>query len=249
MSSIELDSVSVEFPVYHMNARSIKNQILRFGTGGKILANAGNSIAVKALDNITLRVEHGDRIGLLGHNGAGKSTLLRVLAHIYEPTAGKLTIKGKVSPLLDIMFGIDTESTGYENIMLRGILLGLTRKQIEAKTDEIAEFTGLGSYLSVPIRTYSAGMKLRLAFGVATSISPEILILDEVFGAGDQTFFDKAKQRMQELIAKSSIVVLASHSRDIIEKFCNKILLLEMGKIKYFGDVAEGMSLYLSKKK
>lgn len=243
MASITLKNLSIEFPIYHCNARSIKNQFFRLGTGGKLLKTAGNTVTVKALDNISLHLEHGDRVGLMGHNGAGKSTLLRVLSQIYEPTAGHLDIQGHVSPLLDIMFGIDQDSTGYENILLRGILLGLTRKQIQAKINEIGDFTGLGSYLSMPIRTYSTGMKLRLAFGVATSIAPEILVLDEVVGAGDADFMEKAQQRLRSLFDQSSIVVLASHSDEIIGNFCNKILLLDAGKIKYFGPVKEGLAL------
>lgn len=246
MASIILDKVSVEFPIYHLSARSIKKQFLRIGTGGKLSTSDSNCVTVKALDNISLHIAHGDRVGLIGHNGAGKSTLLRVLSQIYEPTSGNIHIDGRVSPLLDVMFGIDNESTGYENIIMRGILLGLTRKQIMDKMDEIAEFTGLGEYLSVPIRTYSTGMRLRLAFGVATSIAPEILVLDEVVGAGDATFIQKAKQRMQELIDQSSIVILASHSNEIINKICNKILLMEGGKVRFFGDVAEGLALYKS---
>lgn len=244
MASITLNSVSVEFPIYHLNARSIKKQLLRLGTGGKLLKTADNHVSVKALDDISLQIQHGDRIGLIGHNGAGKSTLLRVLSQIYEPTCGQMQIKGKVSPLLDVMFGIDHESTGYETIKMRGILAGLTRKEIEAKTEEIAEFTGLGGYLSVPMRTYSAGMRLRLAFAVATSIAPEILILDEVVGTGDATFLEKAKERMRELITQASIVVLASHSNEIIESLCNKVLLLDAGKVKFFGGVKEGLELY-----
>ncbi len=244
MATISLNAVSVEFPIYHMNARSIKKQLLRLSTGGKLLESAGNSVLVKALDNLTLSIEHGDRVGLIGHNGAGKSTLLRVLSGIYEPTDGHIRVDGKVSPLLDVMFGIDQECTGYENIMMRGILLGLTRKQIQAKMEEIAAFTDLGDYLSVPIRTYSAGMKLRLAFSVATSVVPEILILDEVVGAGDAAFMDKAMQRIHNLIYNSSIVVLATHSTEIIEKICNKVILLDTGKLKYYGPVKEGLALY-----
>lgn len=244
MASITLNKVSIEFPILHLDARSIKKQFIRLGTGGKLMQNAGNSVCIKALDNISFHLEHGDRVGLIGHNGAGKSTLLRVLAKIYEPTGGRINIQGKVSPLLDLMLGIDSESTGHENIVMRGILLGLTRKQIQAKIREISEFTGLGEYLSVPIRTYSSGMRLRLAFGVATSIAPEILVLDEVVGAGDAAFIDKAKHRMQELITQSSIVVLASHSNDIIASICNKVLLLEGGAVRYFGPTEKGLALY-----
>lgn len=247
MASISLNEVSVEFPIYHLNARSLKKQLLRLGTGGKLLESAGNTVSVKALDNLNIKIEHGDRVGLIGHNGAGKSTLLRVLSGIYEPTTGHIHVEGKVSPLLDVMFGIDQECTGYENIMMRGILLGLSRKQIQAKMEEIALFTDLGDYLSVPIRTYSAGMKLRLAFSVATSIIPEILILDEVVGAGDAAFLDKAMKRMSTLIDNASIVVLATHSIDIMEKLCNKVILMDAGKVKYYGAVAEGLALYQNK--
>lgn len=243
MTHILLNNVSIEFPIYHANARSFKKQLLRMTTGGKILNNANDSVSVKALDQISLEMKHGDRIGLIGHNGAGKSTLLRVLSRIYEPSSGYIKVDGKVSPLLDLMFGIEPESTGYENIMTRGILLGLTRKEIRKKMNQIAEFTGLGDYLSVPIRTYSEGMRLRLAFSVATSIAPEILVLDEVMNTGDSEFMERAKKRLNEIISQSSIVVLATHAMDMIENFCNKVIILKAGKIQFFGDVREGLAL------
>lgn len=244
MTHIILKNVSIDFPIYHTNARSLKKQLINLTTGGKLLQSANKAMVVKALDTVSLEIQHGDRVGLIGHNGAGKSTLLRVLSRIYEPTAGKIKIQGRVSPLLDLMFGIEPESTGYENIITRGLLLGLTRQEINAKIPQIAEFTGLGDYLSVPIRTYSTGMRLRLAFGVATSISPEILILDEVVGTGDIDFMDRAKKRLKELIEKSSIVVLASHANDMISAICNKVILLKEGKLQFFGDVAEGIARY-----
>jgi len=244
MTRIILKNVSIEFPIYHANARSLKKQLIRLSTGGKFLKTANNTIAVKALDNISLEIHHGDRVGLIGHNGAGKSTLLRVLSRIYEPSTGLIHMDGKVSPLLDLMFGIEPESTGYENIITRGVLLGLTKKQILEKIDAIAEFTGLGDYLSVPIRTYSAGMQLRLSFGVATCIAPEILILDEVVGTGDLDFMEKAKIKLNELIQKSSIVVVATHSLDMIRNVCNKVVLLKEGKIEFYGNVEEGIERY-----
>ncbi len=243
MANIILKNVSIEFPIYHANARSLKKQFLRLSTGGKLLQTA-KSLSVKALSEINLHIEHGDRIGLVGHNGAGKSTLLRVLSRIYEPTEGYLNIEGSVSPLLDLMFGIEPESTGYENIFTRGLLLGHTRKKIYEKIDEIADFTGLGDYLSVPIRTYSAGMRLRLAFGVATSIAPEILVLDEVVGTGDLAFMEKAKARMNQLIEQSSIVVIATHSEKMMKEVCNKVVVLKAGKIEFYGDVKEGIEKY-----
>lgn len=244
MASITLDSVSVDFPIYNVAARSLKKHFIRLTTGGVLSRDDTKCVTVKALDNVSFKLEHGDRVGLIGHNGAGKSTLLRVLAQIYEPTSGAISFDGKVSPLLNVMLGINSESTGYENIILRGLLLGLTKKEIEAKIDEIAEFTELGDYLSVPIRTYSSGMQLRLAFGVATSITPEILLLDEVVGVGDANFMAKAQRRFDELIEQSSIVVLASHSNDIIAKMCNKAIVLESGRVKFFGDIEEALRLY-----
>jgi ABC-2 type transport system ATP-binding protein len=245
MNSITLKDVCVEFPIYHMNARSLKKQFLRsLMTGGKVSKTQENVLNVRALDNFSLHLEHGDRVGLIGPNGAGKSTLLRVLAGIYEPTHGLLQVEGKVSPLLDVSVGMNTEATGYENIMIQGALLGLTRKQMQENLKDIVEFTGLGDYLCLPVHTYSSGMRLRLAFAVATSIVPEILVMDEVIGVGDSAFFKKAKERMDRLIEQSAIVVLASHSTDILKKMCNKVLFLKSGKIEYFGPVEEGIKLY-----
>lgn len=244
MASITFDDVSIEFPIYSLASRSLKKSFVHLTTGGKISTEARGAVVVRALQNISLHIEHGDRVGLIGHNGAGKSTLLRVVSEIYEPTHGAVHIDGKVSPLLDVMLGMEHESTGYENIIMRGILLGLTEKQIKQKVEEIANFSELGDYLSVPLRTYSAGMKVRLAFGAATSVDPEILVLDEVVGAGDSVFMNKAKQRLDQLVEKSSIVLFAAHSDDIIKRFCNKVLLLHAGSVKYFGSVEEGMSIY-----
>lgn len=230
---IHLDSVSVEFPIYNVNARSIKKEFLRVATGGKVSSsNEQKTVLVSALDNLSLEIKQGDRIGLLGHNGAGKSTLLRLLSNIYEPTSGHMEIRGKVSSLLDVMLGIEQELTGYENITTRCILLGLSKAETKAKMAQIAKFTELGDFLSMPIRTYSAGMKLRLAFSVVTSIDPEILILDEVITAGDTQFMEKAKQRMDQLINKAHIVVMASHANNVIESLCNKVITLEAGRIK-----------------
>lgn len=242
MALIQLESLSIDFPIYHLNARSIRKRFLRL-TGG-VLRKETYAVIVKALDDISFTLEHGDRVGLIGHNGAGKSTLLRVLAKIYEPTQGSIGIEGRVSPLLNVMLGINPESTGYENILVRGILLGLTQKEIQAKTQEIADFTELGEYLSVPIRTYSAGMQLRLAFAVATSIKPEILLMDEMIEAGDASFRKKAEARLTEFIEQSSIMVLASHCNGTIQRLCNKVVLLEKGKLKYFGPIEEGFKEY-----
>lgn len=243
MASIQLDSVSVDFPIYNFSARSLRRQFLRLTTGG-VLNSKENMVIVRALDKVSLKFNHGDRVGLIGHNGAGKSTLLRVLAKIYEPIQGRIYLEGRISPLLNVMLGINYESTGYENIMVRGLLLGLTRKEIQTRLAQIAEFTELGDYLFAPVRTYSAGMQLRLAFAVATCIKPEILLMDEVIEAGDETFKKKAQARLSAFIEQSSIMVLASHSNETIKKICNKAVLLEKGQVKYFGCVKEAFDRY-----
>lgn len=247
MAQIDLRSVYVEFPIFNLSARSLKKHFLKLATGGSIVKDANEHVMVKALNDINLTIQHGERIGLIGHNGSGKSTLLRLLANIYEPSRGDMLIDGHVSPMLDFVMGVEAEFTGYENIYTRGILLGLTRKEINRQIDEIAELTGLGDYLSMPVRTYSSGMKIRLAFAISTSIKPEILLIDEVFGAGDADFMERARQRMVSLLDQSSIVVMATHSDELISEFCTKALLLENGQIKFFGNVEDALNIYHTK--
>lgn len=249
MARIDLKNVSVSFPIYNLNARSFKKRFLRVATGGAVVEDAKHHVVVNALNDISLSIQNGDRIGLIGHNGSGKSTFLRLLAKIYEPTAGNIRIDGNVSPLLDIMHGIEAELSGNDNILTRCTILGMTPKQIKEKKAEIAEFSGLGDYLAMPIRTYSSGMMVRLAFAISTSIRPDILLIDEIFGAGDANFMQKARQRMISLLDQSSIVVMTTHSDDLIKEFCNKALLLEGGRIKYFGSVDEALQIYHAKNK
>lgn len=244
MAQIDLRSVTVEFPIYNVNARSFKKKFLRTATGGAIVQDANQHIVVKALKDVTLTLRHGDRLGLIGHNGAGKSTLLRLLAGIYEPTAGDLRSEGRVSPMLSLLHGIETEFTGYENIMQRGILLGLSRSEVKSKIQEIADFSGLGDYLAMPMRTYSSGMMVRLTFAISLSIQPEILLLDEVFNAGDADFVEKAQAKMKDLLNQSSIVVMASHLDELLLELCNKILWLDGGQIRFLGKPEEALALY-----
>src|SRR5262249_10715165 len=172
---------------------------------------------------------------------AGKTTMLRVMAGIYEPVSGAVSVDGHVAPLFDVALGIDPDSSGYENIRLRGLYLGLSRSEIKAKTDEIAEFTELGAFLSLPLRTYSLGMRARLAFAISTCIEPEILLLDEVVGAGDAAFIAKARQRLEALVARAGILVLASHSDSLVRQFCNKAILLDQGSVVATGPISEVM--------
>lgn len=247
MARIDLQNVSVSFPIYNVNMRSFKKRFLRMATGGTVAEDANNHVVVNALNNISLSLQDGDRVGLIGHNGSGKSTFLRLLAKIYEPSAGAININGRISSLLDIMHGMETEFTGYENIFTRGILMGLSPEEIKERMDDIAEFSGLGDYLAMPIRTYSSGMCVRLAFAVSTAIKPDILLIDEVFGAGDADFMDRARNKMISLLQQSSIVVLATHSDELIKEFCNKSLLLENGTIRFFGDTNEALKIYQHK--
>jgi len=244
VASIELKQVSIDFPIYGISTRSLKHQLLRVSTGGRFTSGQNHVVTVRALDSLNLTIEHGDRVGFIGHNGAGKSTLLRVLSNIYPPSSGTVTIDGKISALLDIMLGMEPDATGFDNIILRGILQGLNYEEIHAKKMEIAEFTELGDYLSMPVRTYSTGMQLRLAFAIATSITPEILILDEVINTGDESFIQKAEKRIKQVISSAQIVVVASHDLGIIKDLCNKVLWLDQGSVRYYGDVPTGLNLY-----
>jgi ABC-2 type transport system ATP-binding protein len=243
MPSIELNEVSVSFPIYSAGNRSFKNAVIAASTGGRV-GSESKHVVVQALDRISYRFEQGDRVALIGHNGAGKTTLLRVLAGIFEPRAGRVTINGQVTPMFDISLGIDPESTGYENIILRGLYLGLSRAQITERRDSVAEFTELGPFLELPVRTYSAGMHARLAFAMATCIDPEILLLDEGIGAGDAAFIEKANARLEQFVSRAGILVLASHTNDLTRRICNKAILMEHGRIAWSGPLEEGLELY-----
>ena len=243
MASIQLRDMHVDIPIYNTSARSLKKQILRATTGGRIVRDHGVTVA-RVVNGISLELKDGDRLGLVGHNGAGKTSLLRVLAGVYEPTSGWINVEGSVIPLLDIGLGIDYESTGFENILLRGAVLGVKRRELKALTERIVEFTELGDYLAMPVRTYSSGMILRLAFGISTSVTPEILLLDEFFGVGDASFLAKAERRLNELVSKAGILVFASHSKELIRRLCNKVLWLNKGEIRALGEVDDVLAEY-----
>lgn len=245
MASIVLDRVCVDFPIYDSD-RSLRKLLFRASIGGVVSNDPTrrNRLTVRALDDLSFTLNEGDRLGLIGHNGAGKSTLLRVMSGAYRPSSGSIRIEGVVSALLTLGMGIDPEETGYANIYNGCLLLGLTPAQIRGKIDEIADFTELGEYLRVPVRTYSSGMQVRLAFAVATSLQPDILLLDEVLGAGDAVFMIKARQRIEELMSQASLLVLASHSTEVIRRFCNKAALLKSGHIEEYGPVETTIAAY-----
>lgn len=247
MSSIKLQDVCLDYIIktgsdsikksaIHLFKKSFKNTL----TSQLKVKNS----SYRALNNINLEINKGDRIGLLGRNGAGKSTLLRVLARIYKPNVGTIEISGKISSLFDVNLGMNIEATGYENIVNLSIMRGLSKKVAYGMIKEIEEFTELGDFLNNPVRTYSAGMQMKLAFSVATAMPPEIMLIDEVIGVGDAHFMDKAIKRLEDMIEASHILVLTSHSNDIIRKFCNKVCVLNQGKIQYQGGVEDGIEFY-----
>lgn len=242
MSFIELRGASVSFPVLTPAHRSLGRAALQ--RVGGVLGREGGHPIVHALRNIDLSLPEGTRLGIVGHNGAGKSTILRLLAGIYEPTEGTVIRRGSVASLTDLTMGMDMESSGYDNIIMRGVFLGLTRQQAKRIVDDVVEFSELGEFLDMPVRTYSSGMLLRLAFSVCTAAHSDILIMDEMIGAGDANFALKAKERVKKLIDKAKILVVASHSPETLRQFCNRAILMRHGQIIADGGVAEIMAAY-----
>jgi ABC-type polysaccharide/polyol phosphate transport system ATPase subunit len=245
MTSIVLDRVCVEFPIYDSD-RSLRKLLFRAGVGG-VVRNDGtrrNRLTIRALDNLSFELHEGDRLGLIGHNGAGKSTLLRVMSGSYRPSSGTIRISGEVASLLTLGVGFDVEDTGLENIYTSCLFYGMSPAQIRLKIAEIADFTELGEYLRMPVRTYSSGMQVRLSFAIATAIDPDILLLDEVLGAGDAQFMIKAERRIGQLMERASLMVLASHSNAVIHQLCNKAIFLRTGHIEEFGPVDTVIAAY-----
>jgi lipopolysaccharide transport system ATP-binding protein len=243
---IILEEVVVDFPIYNAANRSLKNRVLNAAAGGFIERQPDGVVVVHGLDNISLEIKPGDRIGLVGHNGAGKTTLLRVLSGIYHPTRGRISIQGEVTSLINISLGIDPESTGRENIVLRSAMMGLSPAQTREREEEIIEFSGLGQFIDMPFRTYSSGMQLRLAFSVSTCIRPQILIMDEWLSTGDQDFRERAEKRLKEVVSSTEILVLASHSFQLLEKNCNRLLWLDRGRIRMNGGFTEVAEAYFN---
>lgn len=246
MASICLDHVGVEFPIYNAANRSLKNTVISLATGGNIEQRSTKFSIVKALNDISFTLKDGDRMGIIGHNGAGKTTLLRVLSKIFVPTSGSIFIDGKCTSLINIHLGINHEETGRANIKLRAAMMGISPKKIQEKLEEISEFADIGPFLDMPFRTYSSGMQLRLAFATSTSVDPEILIMDEWLSTGDENFKEKANARMKKILDKTKILILASHSRELIENNCNKVLVLNHGNLQFFGNTKEGLDSYFS---
>lgn len=246
MIRVSIEHASVSFPVFNVNAKSLVNKVMHRAVGSQVTAR-NEVVYVDALKEIQLSFQPGDRVGLIGHNGAGKSTLLKLIAQIYEPTVGRVETVGSIGSLFDLTSGMNTEATAEENVYLRGMLLGKSKKEIKENIGAVIEFTELAEYFYMPIRTYSSGMLVRLAFSLATVEAPDILLVDEVFGAGDQAFVQKAKKRMTDLFEASHIVVFASHNIDLLKQFCNKAVWLDNGAVRAYGDIASTVEQYLGR--
>src|SRR6266850_15938 len=232
MALIQLDRVSVDLPVYSANSRSLKAKLL---PSSRLAAGPRHQILVHALREISCEFQAGDHVALVGRNGAGKSTLLSVLAGIYEPAYGRVRIEGRIAALLDMSLGMEDDATGHENITTRGRLLGMSSAEIAARMAEIIDFAGLGEHIDLPLRTYSSGMRVRLAFSVSTCVAPDILLLDEVIGVGDAEFAKRSAERMRQLIQRSQILVVASHNTQLLAELCTKAIWLEGGRVREIG--------------
>jgi lipopolysaccharide transport system ATP-binding protein len=248
MARITLTGASVDLPIFNANGRSLTSRILEVATGGKLDSDPNGKVLVRALSGISIEMKDGDRIGLVGHNGAGKSTFLRVLSGVFVPTGGTAVIEGTVGSLIDVSLGINPEASGRENIFLRGALLGLSKARVRESFEEIVNFSELGEFIEMPVRTYSSGMQLRLAFAVSTIVRPEILLMDEWLSVGDEGFQSKASGRLTAVVEASKILVLASHSRELLEKVTNKVVWLERGEVKMFGPSHDVLGAYFGPK-
>jgi ABC-type polysaccharide/polyol phosphate transport system ATPase subunit len=231
MARMQLKGVGVAYPIYNAASQSLRNQIVSISTGGRVSAAKGQVATVQALDDINLDLKEGDRIGLVGHNGSGKTTLLRTMAGIFRPTRGSVRVEGRVSTVFGLGAGMDLELTGYENTIRMAMLLGATLEEARYSIPGMEDFTDPGQFLAMPERTYTAGMMTRLLFGVATAVHPEILLIDEVLGAGDAAFQEKARERLSGFVAKASIFVLASHAPELLRQFCTRLITLEHGRV------------------
>jgi len=227
--SISVSDLTIRFPVYGVDAKSLKKQLARVAVGGRLGDSKARTTNVTALTNLNLELRAGDRLGLIGHNGSGKTTLLRALSGAYEPDEGQIEVCGRIAALLDLNLGLDPSATGIDNIRLRGRIAGLTARQIEARLDDVSRFTGLGPFLAMPMKTYSAGMHARLAFAAATSVEADVLLMDEWIAVGDAEFQKLAHRRLLDLVERAGILVLASHEIELLKLYCNKVMRLEGG--------------------
>ncbi len=241
MASIQVENLSLAFHRRWAAGRTLKEMV--FGSFRRKRPDRPAD-DVEALRGVTFAVREGERLGVIGHNGAGKSTLLRVLAGVYRPSSGVCRIEGRVSSLFDISLSFEPDANGWQNILYRGYLQRESPRSIRSKAASIAEFSGLGPALDMPVRYYSSGMLVRLAFSISTAIEPEILLVDEVLGAGDLGFQEKARARMRELIGRARVIVLVSHDLTSLSQLCDRVLWLDHGKVRQLGQPAPTVAAY-----
>lgn len=240
------ENLSVFFPLYHASARSLKKTVLA-AASGRLAEDRQHRVVVQALREINLTITGGERVGLIGSNGAGKTTLLRTLAGIYEPIGGRVCVYGALNALLDSQLGMNMELSGRENIMLRGLYKGLSRSELARLEEDVAEFSGLGEFLDLPVRIYSSGMVLRLGFALATAIKPQILLMDEWILAGDANFLDRARARMEAMVHGAEILMLSSHDGEILRTWCSRVIWLDQGRIRADGPADEILEQYFGR--
>lgn len=231
MTAVSARDLVVDFPIYGARSRSLKNTVIRAATGGMLARDAAERVVVRALDGVSFEFREGDRIGIVGHNGSGKTTLLRVIAGAYEPVSGAIETEGRIASMLSITLGMDPEATGYENIFLRAAIMGLKPREVAPVVSEIREFSELGGYIDMPVRMYSSGMWMRLAFAISTCIAADIILMDEWLSVGDPAFRDKAQLRLRRLVDRARILVLASNDERLVRDNCNRIMRLSHGRM------------------
>ena len=240
MSSISVEELSIKFRIYHDHSPSLKDVVAGFFSSRKSTSHSD----FWAVNQVSLQIKAGERVGIVGRNGAGKSTLLKALCRIYEPSSGSVRVTGHIAPLLEIGAGFHPEFTGRENIHLNGAILGFSRAQLKAIEPDVISFAELEEFIDTPVKYYSTGMYLRLAFSIATAVQPEILILDELFAGGDAGFVQKATARMKKAIESATIMVLVSHDVDLIESMCTRVIWMDKGKVLQDGDAATVLAAY-----
>jgi lipopolysaccharide transport system ATP-binding protein len=237
--SVSCRDLTLRFPVYGVDAKSLKKHLARVTVGGRLGSSGGHATEVTAVSRLNMELKAGDRLGLVGHNGSGKTTLLRALSGAYEPDEGVVEVRGRIAALLNLNLGIDPSATGYDNIRLRGRIAGLTSREVEDRLDEIAEFSGLGPFLAMPLKTYSAGMQARLAFATVTSVEADVLLMDEWIAVGDSDFKQLAHDRLLKLMERAGVLVLASHDHDLLGRYCNKVMRLQGGQASPVVDIKD----------
>ncbi|KXV27004.1 ABC transporter ATP-binding protein [Gluconobacter japonicus] len=252
MPSIAIDRLQIDFPLYHGQSRSLKKHVgntissLRPGSPAAHLMQDGRErTVVSVLRDVSFVLKSGERLGLIGRNGAGKTTLLRAMAGIYEPVGGRVRLEGSIGTLLDASLGMNMELTGRENIRLYGLHAGLSKAEISQIDQDVQDFADLGSYMDMPVKTYSSGMTVRLAFGLATAVKPQILLMDEWFLAGDGAFMNKAQERLEAMVQHADILVISTHQPDVMRKWCTRVIWLEDGRIRMDGTPDEVLDVYL----